>query len=110
MRNLVRVAAPVLAAAIALGGCNASSVNRTIAADASKSLPSTCALGAAAHAAFSTIATTGKLKPTLVKSEGAAFAGLQNLCANPPTDIGSALIDAASIYATIAASLQSARQ
>jgi hypothetical protein len=112
MTNLLRVGATALAlsTAAALGGCNVSSVNGTIAADASKSLPTTCSLGAVAHAAFTTIAATGKLKATLMNQEAAAFAGLQNLCSNPPSDIGSALIEAASIYATISASLKSARQ
>ncbi|HLW93719.1 MAG TPA: cell wall anchor protein [Roseiarcus sp.] len=112
MRNPFRAgaAALALAAVIAVGGCNVSSVNGMIAADASKSLPTTCSLGAAAHAAFATIAATGKLKLALVSQEAAAFAGLQSLCRNPPTDVASMLIEAASIYATITASLKSARQ
>ena len=90
-----------------LGGCN-TSVNSTIASDVSASLPSICSLGASAHAAFATIATTGKLTNAAVNREAAAFAGLQSLCANPPSDVGSAVTEAASIYATIVGALNAA--
>lgn len=98
-----------LAVSLALGGCDLSSVNTSIASESSQNLPALCALGASAHQAFAAIATTGELSSAAVADETAAYAGLTSLCANPPADLGGALVQAAAIYATIVASLHTAQ-
>jgi len=102
--SLLRAAAfaVILGSCTTLGGCNLSSVNAKIAADASASLSSICPLGVSAHAAFSIIAETGKLTSKVISDEDAAFTALQTLCANPPTNVGAAITQAAAIYASIA--------
>jgi hypothetical protein len=93
----------ILAAnALLLGGCNLNAVNATIASDASASLSTICPLGASAHAAFSIVATAGKLTAKTVNDESAAFSALQSLCANPPTNVGAGITEAATIYAALA--------
>ncbi|AGB73754.1 hypothetical protein RTCIAT899_PB02635 (plasmid) [Rhizobium tropici CIAT 899] len=36
-----------------------------------------------AHVAFSAVAATGKIKPATVSKEGAAYAGVETICADP---------------------------
>lgn len=109
-RSLSRATA--LAAAfvlsLVLAGCNLTTLDAKIAADASASLPAICALGASADAAFSAIAATGKLSATAIGDEAAAYAGLKSLCANPPQNLAGAIVEAGSIYAVVANSLNAA--
>jgi hypothetical protein len=109
--SLSRVAALALApiAALALAGCNLASLNATIASDASASLQTICSLGVSANIAFSAIAATGKLSKAATSDEAAAYASLQSLCANPPTNVTTALGKAAAVYSTIAKALSAAK-
>lgn len=72
-------------------------------------LPQTCALLESAHAAFTIIAATGDLSPSLVRKEGAAYAGVSVFCEDPSRVTASnALVLVAGAYAVVVVALRDA--
>ena len=91
MRLLALLACLPLAACSTLGG-----IDTTL----RDNLPKTCALLQSAHAAFTVIAATGDLSPSLVRKENAAYLGVSVFCDNPSqVTTGNALVLVAGAYA-----------
>ena len=106
MKKIALLGALALASASLVGcagGISLGGINAKIATTAQADLPTLCTLAASAHASFATVAATGTLKPALVSAEAQSWAAASSICANPPTDIGTAMASLSNAYAAIVA-------
>ncbi|MCB5204998.1 cell wall anchor protein [Neorhizobium sp. T786] len=103
MKSLLILAA----AAIGLSACtHTGSIDTAI----RQSLPQICSAADTGHAVFVAIAATGKIKPSTVAKEEAAYGQLVVVCANKDTaTLASTLVSAATAYAVITAALKEAQ-
>lgn len=75
-----------------------------------QTLPRVCSALEIAHVAFSAVAATGKLKSATVAKEGAAYAGVETICADPShTTAVNAVVLVAQAYAVVSSALQQAK-
>ena len=103
----MRMLAPALAlaAALSVSACATTGFDNTV----RDNLPKACALLQSVHAAFTVIAATGDLSPSLVRKENAAYLGVSVFCDNPSqVTTGNALVLVAGAYAIIVVALRDA--
>lgn len=101
MRSILLAAA----AALALSGCATTGFDNTV----RDNLPQACNLLQSVHAAFTVIAATGDLSPSLVRKENAAYLGVSVFCDDPSrVTAGNALVLVAGAYAIITVALRDA--
>lgn len=95
---MFRTALPLLVAA-ALTGCVSADASIRGATESQK-FAQVCRTAPILHATFVALAAE-KAGPKLVAQEAKAYAVLQQVCANPPVDVETALIAAADAYAVV---------
>lgn len=84
-------------AALSLAACQS---NPKLDAAIAQNLPKVCASAASIHVAFTTVAKTGQIPAKAIAKEGAAFAAVKSLCANPAgVNSSNLLVAAADAYA-----------
>jgi len=97
--------------ALLLGGCNQSQLDD--AKDKARAtLDATCAAYPVADMAFQTIVAAmepGTIPRRVIEAEAGAVAALAVICANPPTDLTSAIRSAAASYAAVMKAVADAR-
>lgn len=99
--------AVLCAAAVALSACTTTgSIDTAI----QKNLPATCNLIQTGHAAFVAASASGNIKASTIAKEKAAYDGAMVVCADPKNvTAASALVLAATAYATISLALKEAK-
>lgn len=74
-----------------------------------KNLPTACKALDTVHASFVVVAATGKVKPSVVAKEAAAYAGVATICADPSAvSTSTALVTVATAYAAVVNALRAA--
>jgi hypothetical protein len=74
-----------------------------------KNLPTACKALDTVHASFVVVASTGKVKQSVVTKEAAAYAGVAAICADPSSvSTSTALVKVAEAYAAVVNALRAA--
>lgn len=105
------VVAVAIGLALMLGGCNQAQLDD--ARDKAKAtLEATCSAYPVADMAFQTIVAAmppGKVPRRVIEAEAGAVAALGVICANPPTDLTSAIRSASEAYSAVMKAVADAR-
>lgn len=106
MRTLrsLSIAAVALVCLGAASACTTTALDNSVAtATASNRFNDICRLAPAAHATFVVLAANVTVKPAILTAEAAAYTVVRTTCANPPTDVASAVVTLAEAYAKVVA-------
>jgi hypothetical protein len=91
------------AASLALAGCQSSKFDNFTARD----LPKACAGLAQVYSGFVIVASTGKIKPDVVKKASAAWAAAEVICKDPTSvNSSTAIVKVAQAYAALISALK----
>lgn len=96
------------ACVLALSACQTS---KDIDTAIQRTLPETCKLAENAHASFLIVAAAGNVKQSTIDKEAAAWAGIQQFCADPSSvNSGNVLVKAATAYLAITQAMREAER